>query len=178
MHKAAFTIEEHPKAYIGYASPLKWKMWERPFFELDVAKEIAEDFKYDEHPMSYDEGTDTFKIWYEGNGRYNEIKGEECQTEDGIKILYGIGEGNWLWNSPNERNLYCLAEGIEDFLWEFDTYAYWDCFGIEWNRESVVEVIKNQLKELKTFQQVYEIWHNEDLSQDERFDKLSKLLTV
>ena len=177
MHKTVFTIEEHPKAYIGYAS-VQWKLWDMAHFELDVAKEILEDFKNDEHPMSYDEETDRFKLWDEGFGDYVFIVGEDCHTEEGIKHLYGIGAGSWLWDSANEGIRRYLAEGIEDFIWEYDTYAYWDCFGIEWNRESVVEQIRTQLRELTTFQKTYNVWCREELTKDELFEELSKLLTV
>jgi hypothetical protein len=174
MRKSVFTLEEHPKAYIGYASA-QWKLWDMAHFELDVAKQIMEDF---ELPISYDEGNDQFKLWDEGFGDYIFVKGEDCHTEEGIKHLYGIGAGSWLWEGVNEGIRKHLAEAIEDFIWEYDTYAYWDCFGVEWNRESVVEGIKNQLRELTIFQQVYEIWHTEELSRDELFDGLRELMTV
>ena len=176
MYKAALTLEEHPKAYIGYTSSTKWKgVWDMPHFELDVVKEMIVDFQDDEHPMSYDEGIDSVVLWDEGIGYYRIIKGNDYHTAEGIKHLYAVGSGNWLWSEATERKCYYLAEGIEDFIYEYDTYGYRDV-GIE--RDEMVEAIKEQLKELTTFQQVYEVWHDEELSQDERFEELSKLLTV
>ena len=66
-----------------------------------------------------------------------------------------------------------VAKAIEDFIYEFDTYGYRDV-GID--RDEMVEAITNQLKDSSAFRQVYEVWQNEDLSQDEKFEKLSKLL--
>lgn len=180
MHKAVFTIEDYPKAYFGYCPNYQWKgIWDMAHFELDEAKRVAEGFNETaEHPMEYDPIYDQFFVWDEGNEDYDFVKGEDCQTEDGIKHLYPIGAGNWFWSAVDDMKCFYLAQGIEDFLWEYDTYAYWDCFGLEWDRDFVVKQIKTQLKELTTFQKVYEVWNDEDLSQDERFDKLSKLLTV
>jgi hypothetical protein len=176
MHKAVFTIEDYPKAYMGYTAPIKWKCWDMAHFELAEAKRVAEGFnECAEHPMQYDPIYDQFFVWDEGNEDYDIVKGEDCITEDGIKHLYGIGAGNWFWSAMDERKCFNLAQAIEDFIYEFDTYGYRDV-GID--REEMVEAIKEQLKELIIFQQAYEIWHNEDLSSDERFDKLSKLLTV
>lgn len=176
MKKAVFTIEDYPKAYIGYTSPIKWKCWDMAHFELAEAKRVAEGYnECVEHPMTYDSIYDQFYVWDEGNEDYDIVKGENCITEEGIKHLYGIGAGNWFWSAADERKCFYLAQGIEDFLYEFDTYGYRDV-GID--REEMVEAIKLQLKELTVFQQVYEIWHNEDLDQDEKFDKLSKLLTA
>lgn len=68
-----------------------------------------------------------------------------------------------------------LAEEVESFLYEYDTYEYRN---VEVDREEVVRQIKTQLNDLTTFQRVSEILHNKDLSQDEMFDELSKLLFV
>ena len=75
----------------------------------------------------------------------------------------------------NDQDCLYLAEGIEDFIYEYDTYEAKDSYD---SREEMVAAIKNQLKELTVFQQVYEVWNNENLSQDERFEELSKLLTI
>lgn len=177
MHKTVFTIGEYPKAYIGYTSGKLWNGWATPYFALDEAKRVAEGFnECAEYPMEYDKVYDQFYILDKETTELEVWKGKDIQTTEGIKHLYGIGAYSWVWDEAIDQDCKYLAEGIEDFLWEFDTYAYWDCFGVEWNREFVVEQIQNQLKELTTFQQVYEIWHNEELSQDEKFDKLKEEL--
>lgn len=176
MHKAVFTIGEESKAYIGYTSGKRWNGWATPHFELEEAIRVAEEFnKCAEYPMQYDEVYDQFYILDTETTELEKWKGEDYVTAEGIKHLYGIGAYSWVWDEATDQDCKWLAEGIEDFLYEFDTYGYRDV-GID--REEMVEGIKNQLKELKTFQQAYEVWKNEDLSQDEKFEELSKLLTM
>lgn len=176
MRKAVFTIGEYPKAYIGYTSGKLWNGWATPYFELDEAKRVAEGFnECAEYPMEYDDIYDQFYILDKETEELETWKGNDISTAEGIKHLYGIGAYSWVWDEATDQDNQYLADVVEDFIYEYDTYGYRDV-GIE--REEMVEAIKNQLKELTTFQQVYEVWHNEDLSQDERFEKLSKLLTV
>ena len=176
MHKAVFTIGEEPQAYIGYTSGKLWNGWATPYFELEEAERVAKDFnKCAEYPMQYDNIYDQFYILDMETKELEKWQGIDISTAEGIKHLYGIGAYSWVWDEANDQDCKWLAEGIEDFIYEYDTYEYRDV-GI--NREETVKQIKNQLKELTTFQQVYEVWHNEELSQDERFEKLSKLLFV
>lgn len=176
MHKAVFTIGEYPKAYIGYTSGRLWNGWATPAFELAEAKRVAEGFnECAEFPLQYDEVYDQFYILDTETSDLETWKGIDIQTPDGIKHLYGIGAYSWVWDEATDRDSNYLAEWVEDFIYEFDTYEANDQYA---NREEMVEAIKNQLKELTTFQQVYEIWHNEELSESERFDKLSKLLSI
>lgn len=200
MRKSVFTIDCYPKAYIGYTSGRLWNGWATPYFEFAEAKRVAEGFnECAEFPMLYDEANDqffvakpideskefkkftTFEEFIDLGDDLKEFEiedkwiGEDVQTDEGIKHLYGIGAYSWVWDEATDEDYKYLAEGIDDFIYEYDTYGYRDV-GID--REEMVEAIKNQLKELTVFQQVYEVWHNDDISQDERFDKLSKLLTV
>ena len=176
MRKAVFTIGEYPKAYIGYTSGKLWNGWATPHFEKEEAIRIAEGFnECAEYPMQYDEIYDQFYILDMETKELEKWEGIDISTAEGIKHLYGIGAYSWVWDEATDRDCRYLAEGIEDFIYEYDTYGYRDV-GID--REEMVQQITTQLKELTTFQQVYEVWHDEDISQDERFDKLSKLLTV
>ena len=176
MRKAVFTIEDYPKAYIGYTSPIKWKIWDMAHFELEEAKRVAEGFnECAEHPMQYDPIYDQFFVWDEGNQDYDFVKGEDCITEDGIKHLYGIGAGNWFWSAVDERKCFYLAQQIEDFIYEFDTYEAKDQYA---NREEMVEKIKIQLMELTTFQKVYEMWNGDELTSEEIYKALGGILHV
>ena len=200
MRKAVFTIGEYPKAYIGYTSGRRWNGWATPSFELAEAKRVMEGFNETaEYFILYDEGNDQFfipkpkdetkefkkittfeefislgvQMWeFEIEDKW---EGFDVQTTDGIKHLYSIGSYWWTWDKVTDRDCLWLAQWIEDLIYEFDTYGYRD-IGID--REEMVEQITNQLKELTTFQQAYEVWKNEELSQDEKFEELSKLLTV
>jgi hypothetical protein len=176
MHKAVFTIGEYPKAYIGYTTGKLWNGWATPYFEKEEAIRVAEGFnECAENPIEYDEIYDQFYILDKETTELEKWEGIEIQTAEGFKHVYGIGAYSWVWDEANDRDNNYLAQGIEDFIYEYDTYGYRDV-GID--REELVEAIKNQLRDLTTFQQVYEIWHDDDMSQDERFEKLSKLLTV
>ena len=176
MRKTVFTIGEFPKAYIGYTEGNSWNGWATPYFALDEAKRVAEGFnECAEYPMQYDEVYDQFYILDTETEELETWKGINVPTPEGIKHLYGIGAYSWVWDEANDQDCKYLAEVIEDFLYEYDTYSYRDV-GID--REEVVEAIKIQLRELKIFQQAYETWHNENLSQDEKFEELSKSLFV
>lgn len=176
MRKTVFTIGEYPKAYIGYTSGKRWNGWATPYFALDEAKRVAEGFnECAENPIFYNEESKTFYTFGTDSISAEMWKEETVQTEEGIKHLYGIGAYSWVWDEATDQDCKWLAEGIEDFLWEYDTYHYQDeCL----DRMQTVEAIKTQLKELTVFKQAYEVWKNEDLRSDERFNKLSKLLTV
>lgn len=176
MRKAIFTIGEYPKAYIGYTGGRLWNGWATPHFEFAEAKRVAEGFNETaEYPMQYDEIYDQFYILDTETKELEKWVGEDYCTNYGIKHLYGIGAYSWVWDEATDRDNNYLAQSIEDFIYEYDTYGYRDV-GIE--RDEMVVAIKNQLRELTIFQQVYEVWHDEDLNQDELFEKLSNLLTV
>ena len=176
MHKAVFTIDCFPKAYIGYTSGRLWNGWATPYFALDEAKRVMEgNNETAQYPMEYDNIYDQFYILDKESGELETWKGIDISTAEGIKHLYGIGAYSWVWDKVDDRDCRYLAQGIEDFIYEYDTYGYRDV-GID--REEMVEAIKNQLKELTVYKQAYEIWHAEELSEDKQFEELSKLLTV
>ena len=176
MHKAIFTIGEYPKAYIGYTSGRLWNGWATPYFEFDEAKRVAEGFnECAENPIQYDEVYDQFYILDKESGELEKWEKTLAITPEGTKYVYGIGAYSWVWDEATDKDCRYLAQNIEDFIYEYDTYGYRDV-GIE--RDEMVEAIKTQLKELTIFQRIYETWHNEDLSQDEKFEELSKLLLI
>lgn len=171
MRKAVFTIGVYPKAYIGYTGGRLWNGWSTPYFEIAEAKRVAEGFnECAENPIFYNEQS---KKFYTFDG--DVWKCETVQTDEGIKHLYGIGAYSQPWEEVTDRDCHCLAGEIEDFIYEYDTYEYRDV-GID--RWEMVEAISNQLKEVETFKQAYEIWHDQELTDDEKFDKLSKLITA
>lgn len=177
MKKAVFTIEDYPKAYIGYTSHNKWKgIWDMAHFELAEAQRVADGFnECAEHPMQYDPIYDQFFVWDAGNDDYDIVKGKDCHTEDGIKHLYEIGIG-WFWSAVDEQKCLHLAQQIEEFIFYYDTYNYMDEYDLK--RYDVVEEIKNQLRELKTFQQAYEIFNDDDLPKELKFNKLGGILKL
>ena len=55
-------------------------------------------------------------------------------TDEGIRYPYIIYSGNWLSGGID------LAQGIEDFIYEYDTYEAKDLYN---SREEMVEAIQN-----------------------------------
>lgn len=174
MYKAVFTIDYVPKAYIGYTSGRLWNGWATPYFEKEEAIRVMHDYNSErdvsEH-MSYDEGNDMFIIRCEDEY----WTGEDIRTKEGIKHLYGIGAYSWIWDEASDIYRTYIAEGIEDFIYEFDTYEAKDQYD---SREEMREAIKTQLKDVTTFQQVYEMWEGEELTTEELFDKLREVLKL
>lgn len=176
MQPTVFTLENYPQAYMGYLAPIKGK-WKMAYFELAEAKRIAKGFnECAEHPMEYDPIYDQFFVWDEGNQDYDITKGTDCVTADGIKHLYGIGSGMWLWDTISNLTCYYLAQQIEEFIFYHDTYHYMDENDLK--RYDVVDRIAKQLKELTAFQQVWEIWYNDDLTEELKFEKLGGILNA
>ena len=176
MYKAVFTIGEYPKAYIGYTSGRLWNGWATPYFEKEEAIRVAEGFnECAEFPMQYDEVYDQFYILDTETSDLETWKGEDILTNEGIKHLYGIGAYSLTWDEATDRDCKWLAEAIEDFIFEYDTYEAKDQYS---NREEMVEAIKTQLKELTVFQRIYEIWHNEELSEEAKFEALGGILSI
>ena len=172
MHKAVFTIDDNKLAYIGYTIGEKWKHYAVPYFDMDTAIQIVEEFNaISEYPIIYDDIYDQFYLYDEANQEYEIYKTKEFKTTEGIKKLYSIKGWYWQWEEFTESDINTLAEGIEDWLWEFDTYEYRDV-GID------REEIKSQLKELEILAEAIEIYYSDLLRGDEKFEKLSKLLTV
>lgn len=176
MRKTIFTIEGVASAYIGYTSGKLWNGWATPHFEIKEALEVMRDFnKNAEYLMEYNAGRDEFFVYDEGNEDFDRWKGESIQTNEGVKHLYGIGAYSWIWDEAIDIDDNHLALEIEDFIFEYDTYHYRDeCL----DRMQTVEAIQNQLKELTVLKEVYEVWYNEDLTDDEKFEALGGVLTI
>ena len=172
MHKAIFVFDDFKFPHIGYTSGRLWNGWATPYFEVDEALEIMEEYnKERDEKMTYDKETDTFRV-----AETEEIyKGENCQTEEGIKHLYGIGAYCWIWDSVTDDEIRFVAQEIEEFLLDFDTYEHKDCYA---DREELVDVIAEQLMDLKVLKQVLIALYNEELTEHELFEKLGKELMV
>lgn len=176
MYKALFTIDGFKYPHIGYTSGRLWNGWATPYFEVDEALKIMEEFNKERgEQMVYDEETDTFRVAETEYTDEQIWKGENCQTEEGIKHLYGIGAYCWIWDATTDDNIRAVAQEIEEFLWDFDTYEHKDYYA---DREELVDVIAEQLLDFKVFKQVLVALYNEELTEHELFEKLGKELMV
>ena len=173
MHKKLFTIDGFKYAYIGYTDGDRWNGWATPYFEKDEAMEVMKAYnECTESPMFYNEDYDTF-YHFGTEGNSGEMwRGEKCKTAEGIKTLYGIGAYSWVWDDTNEGDVRYIAQAIDEFLFDFDTYEYKDQYG------NMVGEIKNQLKDLETLKQVIIIFYDEDLTEEAKFEKLGGILNV
>ena len=177
MHKLVFTTNGFEYPHIGYTAGKRWNGWATPYFEIDEAIKIMEEFNsYEpEFPITYNEKTDTFSVEEIGGGNGDEWKGVNYQTDEGIKHLYGIGAYSWTWEDTTQKDIYAVAQRIEDFLWELDTYEHRDNYD---SREELLKEIINQLQDFKTLKQVLIYLYTEELTEQELFDKLGRELRI
>lgn len=111
MRRSVFTIDAD--AYIGYTSGYLWNRWATPYFEKDEANRVVASYnELAELPIYYDAKTDAFKIDELMGFDGTEWQGEDIQTEDGTKHLYGIGACSWVWDSVclGNRGIYALSQ--------------------------------------------------------------------
>ena len=177
MYKKVFTIDGFDYVYIGYTSGRRWNGWATPHFELAEALEVMHEYNEcsDEILMEYDKVYDQFYKLDKDSGELETWKGEDLNTAEGIKHLYGIGAYSWVWDDITDYDIENIALRIEDFIWEFDTYHYQDeCL----DRMQTVEVIQNQLKDFNTLKQAIRIFYNDDLTEELKFEKLGGILRV
>lgn len=177
MRKSVFTVDGFADAYIGYTNGDRWNGWATPYFEKEEAIRVMQGFSKcveETEQMTYDEANDMFVVWIEGYNDYDYWKGEDLQTEEGIKHLYGIGAYSWVWDNAKDF-IHSTAQQIEDFLFEYDTYEHRDQYD---DRYAVVEKIKEQLQDPNVLKEAIIILETEDLTEDARFEKLGGILNV
>ena len=176
MYKKVFTIDGFDHVYIGYTSGRRWNGWATPHFEFVEALEVMHDYnECAEPPMQYDEVHDQFYILDKETAELKVWKGENYNTTEGIKHLYEIGAYSMTWDNITDYDIDNIARGIEDFIWEFDTYHYQDeCI----DRMQTVDSIIAQLKDFNTLKQSIRIFYNDDLTEELKFEKLGGILRV
>ena len=182
MYKALFTIDGFKYPHIGFTSGKRWNGWATPFFEIDEALKVMEEFNAadPEFPIVYDKETDTFSIEEIGGGNGDEWKGTNYDTDEGdeVKHLYGIGAYSWVWELTTQDDIRSVAQRIEDFLWELDTYEHRDQYA---DREELVDAIVEQLQDFKTLKYVLKVlytWDLSDYTEEEIYEALGKELKI
>lgn len=176
MRKSVFALCDDHNAYIGYTSGALWNGWATPYFTLEEAQRLQADFnKGVDNPMLYDVAKDEFRIQYDGDDEPYIWEGEDIQTVDGIKHLYGIGAYSHIWDELGDGFKRHLAQGVADFMLEYDTYNYNDD---DETREDMVADVLVQLANLTTFVKVYGIMYDESLSALGIYSKLEEALTL
>jgi hypothetical protein len=124
MRKALFQINEGP-VYIGYTNGDLWNGWATPYFTLEEALKLQNEINRGGGArMLYDSRADKFYLQYENDDEPYIWKGEDIQTEDGIKHLYGIGAYSHIWDDLDDDDKRYLAQQINEFVYDYDPYDY------------------------------------------------------
>lgn len=115
LRQTPFQLDDHTRAYKGWTLGDLWEGWDMPFFEKEVADQIAQDL--DRLPFS--------KTWYDPsqNGYYFCLNGRPHGAAEKFtsrliedQMLYPLGAGSWKWleASPGLEYLDLLTR--DDFL--------------------------------------------------------------
>jgi arginyl-tRNA synthetase len=170
MKQGVFTIDGNQTAYIGYTAGASWNGWATPYFEKDEAIRMMRDFNaHHQGTMTYNEATDTFRVYDTMCGDYEEWEGFNGETEHGIKHLYGIGAYCWIWDELTDEDALHLAQEIDEFLYEYDELFY---EGELDGSANVVAKIHTQLENRRTFVVAYTLMNDDTVEADEKFAKI------
>ena len=176
MRKSIFVLGDDHNAYIGYTNDDLWNGWATPYFTLEEAQRLQANINAEgESPMLYDVAKDEFRIQYEDDDEPYIWKGEDIKTRDGDQHLYGIGAYSHIWDELDKGFRRELAQRINDFLYDYDTYSYEDEYD---DADEVIEDIITQLANLNTFAKAYEVMYNDAYSSNEIYTQLSELLNI
>ena len=99
LSKDLFSIE-NLESFPGYHIDTdRWNGWARPYFDWETSKRIVRwvnnwSGKEQLHIMEENKVI----VDYEDSSMPFFIEGTIKETEDGMKILYGIGTGWWIWD--------------------------------------------------------------------------------
>lgn len=101
--KGYFGIDVNNVYYEGYSDPsFRWNGWACPYFEKNVADYIAIRVSVDDnYSLYYDKEKDMYVLLEYENGELVETDYFEkriINTPEGIKEVYPIGAGNWIWD--------------------------------------------------------------------------------
>ena len=159
---------------MGYTSGARWNGWATPYFTFEEAQKIQAEFSQGvDFPMLYDVNKDEFRIQYDDDEPYI-WKGEDIQTVDGIKHLYGIGAYSHIWDEIDSRDKLFLAQTINDFLYDYDPYEYRDAFDDE---DEVITPLMKQFSDNEIFIKAHSIM-NSELKNEEKYEQFSQILKL
>ena len=104
MRKTRFGIDCLEEVFVGYTNGELWNGWACPRFTKEVADKIVELHNHsDGCKATYDEETDTYYFYFDGDDEPYEHKGFDADTVDGVKHLYDIGAWCWIWDEIEEE---------------------------------------------------------------------------
>jgi hypothetical protein len=175
MRKSVFYIDGGP-AYIGYTNGYLWNGWATPYFTLEEAQKIQAEFNQgDGLRMFYDCQADKFILQYEDDDEPYIWEGEDIQTVDGIKHLYGIGAYSHIWDEADNDDKRYLAQTITDLMYEHDARKYFTKYDSE---DSLIETVIAQFADINIFAKTHTIMNNAWNGADQVYTKLMEVLTI
>jgi hypothetical protein len=118
---------------------------------------------------------DKFILQYEDDDEPYVWEGEDVQTVDGIKHLYGIGAYSHIWDEVDSDDKRYLAQTINDFLYDYDPYEYRDAFDDE---DEVIEALITQFADINDFAKAHAIMNNALLEPDQIYTQLGEFLQI
>ena len=105
FRKTVFAIDDHCPC-VGYTEGHLWNGWATPYFPFEEAVRVMDDFnQFAEFPIRYNEETDSFILYDDGNNDYEIWKGYDHPTEEGIQHLYSIGAFSWVWDEWTTKEI-------------------------------------------------------------------------
>lgn len=126
--KSYFTTEFDKIFYEGYHIPNKKDKWAKPYFTREIADILAKDiFGYYEQ-LIYDKEKDEYIYQSIDTDEVNRFKKTIIKTPEGIKEVYGIGAGSWIWENKSieeiEPNRIIIKQDNQKSLSKDDTMDY------------------------------------------------------
>ena len=175
MRKSLFQINEGP-VYIGYTNGYLWNGWATPYFTYEEAERLqAEINQRDDMRMFYESRADKFYWQHEDDDEPYVWKGEDIQTVDGIKHLYGIGAYSHIWDELGDEDKQYLAQNIAELVIEHDQEWYEDNFECG---DDLVDYFIDVFDDIDTFYKAHTIMNDARLNCDEIYEKLSEVLHI
>lgn len=121
--ESKFFIEEGTK-FAGYTTGEKWKYYSCPYFEKEVIEQIFR--KNDYIVWGYNSDKDCFIYYFpeevlKSNQDIPILYGTDIKTVNGIKHVYQLGAGEWLWQEFCTFEKYIVSASTSRF-W-IDEYA-------------------------------------------------------
>lgn len=174
MKKTLFYIEDSP-VYKGYTSGCHWNGWATPYFTLEEAQKIQAEWNIDaEFPMLYNASKDEFRVECDEDEPYI-WKGEDIQTVDGIKHLYGIGAYSHRWDEIDEVNKRYLAQQINEFVYDYDPYDYYDNVN---DTDDFIDGLIELFADIDVFAKAHRIMSGSWSDKDAIYAQLTELFTI
>ena len=175
MRKALFQINEGP-IYMGYTNGARWNGWATPYFTFEEAQKLQAEFNQDvQSPMLYDVSKDVFILKYEDDDEPYIWEGEDIETEDGIKHLYGIGAYSHIWDDLGDEDKRYLAQNIAELVIECDQEWYEDHFECG---DDLVDYFIDAFDDIDIFAKAHIIMNNALLDTDKIYTQLTELFTL